>query len=134
MATLSQSFDYDPVSRLTEADSPQFKLSYQYDANSNRTQVIDAGQTQTLSYATDSNRLLSRGAYHIEHDAAGRIENDGHHQYQYNRWGRLENVDGQTHYQYNHLGERVSKTRTKPWQLSADLNADGRVDGRDWPA
>ncbi len=129
--TLSQTFSYDPVSRLTEAGSPQYSLSYQYDANGNRTQVSDFGQTQSLSYETDSNRLTMWGAWSVQHDAAGRIENDGHHQYQYDESGRLEKVDEKSRYQYNLLGERVSKTRIIPRQLSADLNEDGRVDGRD---
>lgn len=101
----SQSFTYDKLSRLTQANGAYGNLGYTYDTVGNRLKKTADGKTETYTYAANSNRLLSRdGGLGESTKAIVSV---------YDNQNRLSKVtaDGQnTTYQYNGKGERVSKT------------------------
>lgn len=78
-ASLSRDFDQDALHRIDFEDGAYGTIDYTYDANGNRlTKVLDDGSltTQTLTYATDSNRLATHDGQTVTLDAAGNTTAD----------------------------------------------------------
>ena len=87
-----QTFDYDALSRLTDATGPWGQLSWTYDAAGNRlTESGTAGST-TYTYSASTERLLSTAGAMSEsfsYDATGRLTADGRGTYAYTATSRL---------------------------------------------
>lgn len=105
----SQSFAYDALGRLTDAQGNYGQLSYTYDAIGNRTSKTDNGVAQGYTYDPENHRLLQTGSTSYSYDAAGNTTAKGGQQYSYNQAGRMTRGPGAT-YRYNALGQRVTKT------------------------
>ncbi|WP_111496214.1 golvesin C-terminal-like domain-containing protein [Marinobacter bohaiensis] len=153
----SQTFSYDPMSRLTQAIGDYGQIDYSYDANGNRlTRNITDGSSlidETYTYATDSHRLLNvttddngsvseRG---FSYDAAGNTVQDARPDQTldlvYNQQNRLNEVQsgGETTalYLHNALGQRVVKVATDPaanlhfnYDQAGHLLAESAADGQ----
>ena len=113
--TLSQSYAYDLLDRLTSATGTGLNQSWTYDANGNRlTQGGSDASTYTIS--PFSNRVTSiSGALSrtYSYDAAGNTTGTGAVAFSYNDAGRLVSATKAgvtTTYAINALGQRVKKT------------------------
>ena len=113
--TLSQSYGYDLLDRLTSASGTSLSQGFSYDANGNR--LSQSGtQSSTYSISSNSSRLTSiTGALtrSYSHDAAGNISSDGSVIFSYDDAGRMVSATkaGLTSsYAINTLGQRVKKT------------------------
>jgi RHS repeat-associated protein len=128
----SQSFDYDALDRLKEADGAYGLISYAYDAVGNRTErSIDDGLTlfgELYSYDAFSNRLLSvtptlgptrsftyLPSGQVETDDAGPVAPSD---FTYDLSGRLTGVSQSSFpvaaYKHNALGQRLVKDLNGP--------------------
>jgi len=121
----SLQYGYDALDRLTLEQATAQKKTYAYDATGNRTQRqtyrLAEGQEirtakQSLSYASDSNRLAKRSnAFEVEVDAAGNYSRYSQsRRYSYDDQGRLASVANAAgrvtaDYRYNALGQRTLK-------------------------
>ena len=117
-------YSYDALDRIVEEKSIRQLTTYSYDATGNRQNrlsynitagVETAGPTQTLTTASDSNRLIKNGNAALSHDAAGNLlTQSSSRSYVYNEQGRLSEVRdaGKLYvsYSYNALGQRTLKT------------------------
>ncbi|TBW48869.1 hypothetical protein EZI54_20690 [Marinobacter halodurans] len=123
-----QHFEYDAENRLKVALSSDFSLGYDYDANGNRTWETVDGAENELTYSPESNVLKTVGGIAYSYDGRGNTVNDGEHTYQYDARNRLVSVDGgdTAEYGYNAMGARAFKRSQETYQISADLNQDGR--------
>ncbi|NVK41086.1 MAG: RHS repeat protein [Oceanospirillaceae bacterium] len=136
---IQQSFTYDALDRLTEAQSSDFdptnsfSLEYVYDANGNRMQDGNDGMQRLYTLDGDSNRFSRVGDQPYTYDANGNLISDGRHSYQYDGRNRLVSVDGGDtgRYEYNAFGQRVYKYGRRSYRLTPDLNGDGIVDAGD---
>jgi YD repeat-containing protein len=115
----TQTYAYDPLDRLTDAQSSLTSRNYQYDANGNRTTYTIGTTTDQYAYAGGSNRLSSvtRGGQvrSLVQDAIGNTTADGSSQHVYDLRGRRTQttVGGViTQYRYNGLGQRILKSVT----------------------
>lgn len=140
----SQTFGYDPLSRLTRATGSYGDIDYGYDANGNRlNRTVTHGLStldETYDYATDSHHLLSVSTTEnglaseraFSYNAAGNLieetASDRVQTLNYNQQNRLEEVQrsdplttllGEQQetlalYLHNALGQRVVKVATDP--------------------
>ncbi|NYZ69815.1 hypothetical protein H0A36_27775, partial [Endozoicomonas sp. SM1973] len=94
------------------------RKTYEYDPVGNRTKRTTEKdgktETQKLTYAENSNRLIKREESNVSYDGMGNIQNNGNGlQLQYDGQGRLKAVvEGgttQAEYRYNAIGERLVK-------------------------
>ncbi|NYZ69968.1 hypothetical protein H0A36_28550, partial [Endozoicomonas sp. SM1973] len=94
------------------------RKTYEYDPVGNRTKrtTEKAGKTETqkLTYAENSNRLIKHEESNVSYDGMGNTQNNGNGlQLQYNGQGRLKAVvkggATQAEYRYNAIGERIVK-------------------------
>lgn len=123
----SQTFSYDNVNRLQQADGGYGLLDYLYDPVGNRLsrQLTEGGSTAISSYdyAADSNRLTSvtlpseSTPYTFTYDAVGNIVHDPRLMVTltYNEANRMSAIDGSfvsSQFQHNALGQRVIKLMT----------------------
>jgi RHS repeat-associated protein len=109
----SQSFDFDPVDRLTEAQGLFGLLEYDYDASGNRTALTRDGQTEDYRIHYGNNQLLEAGPVDNTYDDNGNLTDRDGDLFTYDTQNRLvgASVDRQTAlYTYNHLNQRVTKT------------------------
>ena len=133
----SQSFTYDALNRLTNANGAYGNLSYTYDANGNRLTYTDSTGVDNYTYDANSHRLLSTNDWDYQYDNNGnrtaKLTNDGSGDgllYTYDDHNRLIDViervttttgkgkkqtTTQTDtvlatYTYNAYGQRVTKT------------------------
>jgi RHS repeat-associated protein len=116
-------YSYDALDRLTEEKAAATRKTYSYDATGNRQTrssytstdgVENAGTTQTLITASNSNRLLKYSGVDVQLDAAGNtLKQSQDLRYSYNEQGRLQQVffadDLYADYSYNALGQRTLK-------------------------
>ncbi|WP_405121141.1 HNH/endonuclease VII fold putative polymorphic toxin [Pseudomonas leptonychotis] len=116
-------YNYDALDRLTEEKASSTRKTYSYDATGNRLKRISytttngvekKSATQTLTSATNSNRLLKNGSFVVVGDAAGNtLQQTTSRVYVYNEQGRLHEVRNPTNlfasYSYNALGQRTLK-------------------------
>ena len=112
--SLSQSYGYDLLDRLTSAIGPGLNQSWTYDANGNRL-TQGGGKNSTFTVSSTSNRLSSVSGSLVRtygYDAAGNTTSDGTATYAYDDSGRMVSVTkaGVTAtYSINALGQRVKK-------------------------
>ncbi|WP_062269133.1 RHS repeat-associated core domain-containing protein [Endozoicomonas arenosclerae] len=118
----SQTLAYDKLDRLDTASGAYGDQDYDYDPVGNRTQKVSGIDTQTLNYASDSNRLLSTSSISYQYDTNGNIiqKTEGQKQlnFEYSHNNRLTKVTQQisgeaaitlAEYVYNAQGQRVKK-------------------------
>jgi len=152
----TETFQYDALSRLTQATGTYGSINYDYDGVGNRT---NRSQThggslinEAYTYATDSNRLTrvqvdDNGAVserNLNYTLAGNISEDQTPEHQldliYNQQNRLEEVHKNgiplAMYIHNALGQRVIKVATNPeanrhfhYDQSGQLIAESAPDG-----
>ncbi|MBW2027984.1 MAG: RHS repeat protein [Deltaproteobacteria bacterium] len=139
----SQSFTYDALQRLTQAQGWYGSLSYAYDRVGNRLSKKVNTREEVCSYEDGSNRLKeitgTDGTLTFLYDAAGNTTVIGDKRLSYNERGRLEKVlDEQDNilgeYLYNALGQRVVKkaggeTTLFIYDLDGNLVAEAQEDG-----
>jgi RHS repeat-associated protein len=116
-STLSQSYGYDLLDRLTSATGTSLNQGWTYDANSNRLSTTgSAASTYTIS--STSNRLSSTsGALSrtYSYDSSGNTTSDGAATFVYDDAGRMVSATKAgvtTTYALNGIGQRVKKTTT----------------------
>lgn len=117
-AGLSQTYDYDELSRLTSVTATGANQALAYDANGNRASHVRNGVTDTYVTSSTSDRLQSvaggRSATY-SYDADGNITGDGSATYTYDAFSRMATatVGGAINvYSVNGLGQRVYKQVT----------------------
>lgn len=114
-SSLSQSYEYDLIDRLTNAQGRYGDLSYTYDSISNCTnKVVNSVE---IPYTYSDGVLNSVNGVNRSYDAIGNTLNDGTRSYQHNQAGRLIKTKSGTveyDYQYNFLGQRTNKQ----WQAA----------------
>lgn len=120
-ATLSWSYGYDLLDRLTSANKAGSTFGYSYDANGNRlTQSGTSASTYTI--ASTSNRLSSiTGSLTrtYTYDAAGNTLTDGTRTLAYNNRGRMKSLNNgtiATNYTYNAQGQLIKKNNSTTLQ------------------
>ena len=110
----SSLFSYDAVNRLDAASGPFGSRDYDYDANSNRTQVNAGGTLTSYAYEPASNRLDGVDSTDIALDANGNTTAEDARSFTHTTHNRLFEVyDGGSltaTYAYNGLGQRITKT------------------------
>lgn len=114
---LTQSYDYDELSRLKGVTASGQNQSWAYDANGNRLSHTWGGATDTYMVGTDSNRLGgitgSRPDTYVN-DGSGNIISASSVSYAYNAFNRLESstkAGVSTGYELNGLSMRIAKTQ-----------------------
>lgn len=114
-SSLSQSYGYDLLDRLTSATGTSLNQGWTYDANGNRLSQT-GGAASTYSISSTSNRLSSvSGALTrtYGYDNSGNTTSDGTATFTYNDAGRMVGATKAgvtTTYALNALGQRVKKT------------------------
>jgi len=137
-----QRFSYDALGRLIDYSDPFTQMTYSYDANGNRSQLLTAGApSQNYKLDLHSNRLLgitdsnNQTLNSYNYDAAGHLINDGSNTYNYDGRGRLvqtSNISfGSEYYRINGLGQRDAKVTGLAPDLSGDANQDGTLTATD---
>ncbi|AGG88545.1 RHS repeat domain-containing protein [Rhodanobacter denitrificans] len=108
--TLTQSFGYDAMSRLSSVASTASNESYQYDASGNRIAQTINGVSSVGTISATSNRLSSFGATAYGYDANGNTTTvAGAPQYHYDVFNRMDSAAG-TNYYVNPEGQRLRKS------------------------
>ncbi len=104
----SETYGYDNLYRLVQAETSVWTAAWSYDRYGNRLSQTTTGvsYSETLSISASTNRVNV-----WTYDAAGNVTNDGTHTYQYDAENRLIKIDGGStaQYAYGPQGERVSK-------------------------
>jgi RHS repeat-associated protein len=114
-SSLSQSYGYDLLDRITSAISTSLNQGWTYDANGNRLSQTGSAAS-TYSVSSTSNRLSSvSGALSrtYSYDNSGNTTGDGTATFTYNDAGRMlsaTKASVTTTYALNALGQRVKKT------------------------
>ncbi|MCG6538891.1 RHS repeat protein [Pseudomonas sp. KSR10] len=116
-------YGYDALDRLTREDEGNQRLQYGYDAVGNRTSKALIGLSEgqpmgsavtDLSYASDSNQLVSIDGLGVTSDATGSLtQYSNNRTFEYDARGRLAHVkiggNVIAQYRYNALGQRTHK-------------------------
>ncbi|MFJ4143845.1 RHS repeat-associated core domain-containing protein [Pseudomonas sp. NPDC089734] len=114
-------YEYDALSRLSQEQNSTVRKAYVLDATGNRTRRTTSNlatnattETQTLAYASNSNRLTSLNGAAVPVDASGNHTQVNGLRLTYDNEGRLSQVHQASIYQiaeykYNALGQRVAK-------------------------
>jgi YD repeat-containing protein len=92
MYSMSQSFGYDALNRLTGAAGPWGLISWSYDSAGNRRTENRAGGSTVYNYDTASNRLISTTGNSVEnftYTAVGEVRTDSQATYDYSPTGML---------------------------------------------
>jgi len=107
-----ESFTYDALNRLSTSDAAGPVQSFEYDANGNRTLLSDGGAV--TAYAVDplSNQYSSISGASVSYDDNGNLQSRDGNVLVHGPDNRLEAVSGISGYEYNGLGQRVSKSVT----------------------
>ncbi|HTT36100.1 MAG TPA: DUF6531 domain-containing protein, partial [Burkholderiales bacterium] len=114
-ATLSQTYGYDALDRLTTWASSTSNESFGYDATGNRVSQILGANSSAYTYAATSNRLAAisgANARSYQYDAGGNTQSDGTRSFAYDARGRLIHSGSgafSADYQVNAVGQRVVK-------------------------
>jgi RHS repeat-associated protein len=113
-STLSWSYGYDLLDRLTSATTSAITDGWTYDANGN--QLTQTGTTPvTFAVSATSNQLSSTSGSLVRsyiYDAAGHTEANTVNTFGYNDRGRMVVSNGSTSYLYNALGQMIVKSGT----------------------
>jgi len=132
--TTSQ-FTYDELDRL-DSVTGLFNQGYGYDRNGNRTTLSDGSLTDSFTYTPNSNRINTYNSINVTLDANGNTTGIRNLTLAYNSYNRLLDVNnGVTTYQYNGLGQRITKNTAgaptpQPGQIG-DANNDGLINAAD---
>ncbi|MCL1635018.1 NBR1-Ig-like domain-containing protein [Luteimonas sp. SX5] len=132
-ASLTQTFNYDQLSRLTSVSATNATQSFQYDANGNRSSHTWGGATDTYGVPLDSNQLngiTGPRAKLISVDDNGNITVAGDASYVYNPFNRLTQATRggvTTTYWVNALGQRTYKTQGAPKANGYGYSPDGSL-------
>jgi len=114
VANASSLFTYDEHNRLNTATGGFGTRSYSYDTNANRISLTEESNTTKNAYEPQSNRLTMRGLEGVTLDNNGNTLSIGARNYSYTKHNRLfevfDNGVLKATYQYNGLGQRISKT------------------------
>lgn len=114
-------YEYDALDRLSREQANSTTKTYSFDATGNRTQRTtakltssDGAETQTLTYASDSNRLATLNGSKLAVDAAGNHTQVNNLRITYDNQGRMSEVYQASiykvaDYKYNALGQRIIK-------------------------
>ncbi|MCI5066633.1 DUF6531 domain-containing protein [bacterium] len=116
----TRTYRYDSVGRLTDHTGSALSVngSYQYDLNGNR--LLESGTSGSRNFQYDPatsrlSQLVEAGSTtDYTYDEAGNLISDGTNSYQYDTRGRLTRFTSPSsdyRYEYNGLGQRVSKTQ-----------------------
>ena len=116
--TLSQTYGYDNLDRLTGVATPLTAYAYDYDLVGNRVSQTTGVNTTTTVMAATSNRIASitpatGGVRSVISDANGAITADGLHTFTYDTRGRqiaATGSAGSASFTVNALGQRIKKT------------------------
>ncbi len=109
---------YDALDRLSGFTGRVTSQTYRYDPNGNRTSLVNGTTTYAYTYPAGRNQLSSIGGVTPEtftYDAVGSLTNEADRTYSYDGRRRLTQVTyngGANSYQYNALGQRLSKSGT----------------------
>lgn len=113
---LNQSFTYDDLGRMTNANIGSDSIQYNYDGTNNRTSKVVNGTTYTNSISATSNRQVTvqdvGGTFTVQYDLAGNVTSDGVNTYTFSDRGRLATAvtaGGTVSYMYNAADLRVYK-------------------------
>lgn len=133
---LDQQFTYDGLDRLLTVDGPAIHQGFEYDENGNRTEARFGANSYRNMISPTSNRLVSTNgpapAKNNQFDAAGNMIGDGTISYAYDARGRLKtttNAGVVTSYNYNGIGQRVSKSSGDVVKAVYVYNQGGRLMG-----
>lgn len=114
--TLNQSFVYDVVDRLVDADGNYGNFQYVFDVVGNRTNKTGGGHNQNYSYESANHHLesvVSEEVHSYSYDAMGNTTDDGKVQFSYGEDNRMHQVSQDTvvlaNYTYNSQGQRIHK-------------------------
>ena len=137
----SETFGYDPLARLTDADTSSRALDFGYDGVGNRTQKSAGANTETYAYTLATQQLASISGSRttsFTYDAIGNITSYDGKTLAYNTAGRLSSIseNATTLYSntYSEDGHRVIKATDgattvfiygPDGQLIAEHHADG---------
>jgi RHS repeat-associated protein len=113
--TLSWTYGYDALDRLTSATTNSITDGWTYDANGNR--MTQTGTNPiTFSVNSGNNQLSSTSGSLVRsysYDAAGNAQAYGSYAFGYNNRGRMMATNaGSTNYLYNALGQMIEKSGT----------------------
>ena len=116
--TLSQTYGYDNLDRLTGVATPLTAYAYDYDLVGNRVSQTTGVNTTATAMAATSNRLASitpatGSVRSVISDANGAITADGLHTFTYDTRGRqiaATGSAGSASFTVNALGQRIKKT------------------------
>lgn len=114
IASQWSSFAYDPLDRLDTASGPFGGRDYDYDANGNRTRLVEGTAATNYVYAANTNRLALADTTPLTLDANGNTVAQGNRSYIYTSafdhlTQALESGSQIAAYAYNALGQRISK-------------------------
>lgn len=110
----NESYNYDPVARLTQASGFYAQRNYTYDRWGNRT-AISGGASQTVAMqqpggGVTNNRIASvNSGPSYTYDASGNSTYDAAHNYGYDGESRIVTVDSGATYFYDTANRRVKK-------------------------
>ena len=116
--TLTQTYGYDNLDRLTGVATPITAYAYDYDLVGNRVSQTTGVNTTTTAMAATSNRIASitpatGSVRSVISDANGAITADGLHTFTYDARGRqiaATGSAGSASFTLNALGQRIKKT------------------------
>ncbi|MEQ9450860.1 MAG: LamG-like jellyroll fold domain-containing protein [Pseudomonadales bacterium] len=112
----NETFGYDALDRLSNYTLPSSaQVTYTYDATGNRLTETQSGITQTHTYGSSDNRLITQTGLALTYDGAGNPLSDqsGTRVFTYGHANRLSTVTISSAlvgtYTYNALGQRARK-------------------------
>ena len=119
--SLTQSYSYDALSRLTGVTATGANQALTYDANGNRLSLVEGSASTTYGYAGGGNRLTqvntSSGAQAQSYDALGNLLSRPGLTLTYDSFNRTKSATANgvtTNYWTNSFGERIYKTQGAP--------------------
>lgn len=137
-STDNETYTYDALSRLTNAQGLYGDLTFTYDSIGNRlTKQLDSQAVDTYVYST--NQVTTANAIAMTYDAVGNMITRGTDSFTYNDANRLSQAtlaSGTYDYSYDYAGRRISKTTTSQGStylyspdgmLLAELDASGQT-------
>jgi len=136
----NQTFTYDKLSRLTNANGEYGSLAYAYDKIGNRLSKTDNSNVDNYEYGSTSHQLTKMTGSNpltFSYDAIGNTLTKGDLTFSYNQQGRLKTaskVGMNANYTYNSNGQRVLKqvegvTTHFIYNLNGQLIAEADANG-----
>lgn len=106
---LQSQFEYDRHNRISSSSGFHGGSGYFYDKVGNKQILAETGYFFAASYDAQSNRLNTLGGEEINVDENGNLLNLRGMNLNYTTDNRLESVNTQVRFEYNGLGQRVTK-------------------------